>query len=504
MLDCSIFSAVVRLVVLCNSDSTLGAAMNRRLAKRSIVVGFPALLALGVLLPLMPSCGSSSSPQLSPPPPPTFTLDRLSTDTFANPDGQHATELEPATFAFGSTLVTSFEVARGAGHSGGADIGFATSTDAGATWTSGFLSGLTTAMGGSAVATGNAVVTYDAAHGVWIISTLLANFNPLTTTLVVVRSSDGINWGNPITVDATTDPDKPWIVCDNSASSPFFGHCYVQWEAINVGTIFMSTSTDGGLTWGVLQNPGGAPLGGGGQPLVQPNGTVVVPINTTTDFINGPFNMSAFSSTDGGASWTAPVTISPDLPSHPSFDFRMGANPSARTDGAGNIYVVWADCRFRAGCSSNDLVISTSADGLTWTSPVRIPIDAVTSTVDHFTPGLAVDPVTSGSTAHLTVTFYSYTNANCTDSTCQLNLGFVSSQDGGNTWSSALTLAGPMSITWLPETSLGRDVGDYMSASYVNGQPFGVFAIAHANSGTVLDEAIYTTKQPLLPGGSAH
>jgi hypothetical protein len=49
-------------------------------------------------------------------------------------------------------VVTSFEVAREAGHAGGADIGFATSTDAGATWTSGFLSGLTTVQGGTAAA----------------------------------------------------------------------------------------------------------------------------------------------------------------------------------------------------------------------------------------------------------------------------------------------------------------------------------------------------------------
>jgi len=452
-----------------------------------------AALASIFLLAYLAGCSSNATQG---PPPQQFTLLRLSTDTFTNPDGQHATELEPSTFAFGSTLVTSFEVARGNGHGGGGDIGFAISTDAGATWTSGLLSGLTTVMGGSFTATGNAVVTYDAAHGVWIIETLLANF-PLTTTLVVVRSSDGIHWGNPITVDATTGPDKPWIVCDNTASSPFFGHCYVQWENGNDGTIFMSTSSDGGLTWGPPQNPAGSPLGIGGQLLVQPNGTVVVPINTATDFNNGPFNMSAFTSTDGGASWAAPVTISPDLSFHPSFDFRMAPQPITGADSAGNVYAVWADCRFRAGCSSNDLVISLSANGLTWTSPARIPIDAVTSTVDHFTPGVAVDPATSGSTAHLTVTYYSYAQSNCTDATCELSLGFVSSQDGGNTWSSAQTLAGPMSITWLPETALGRDVGDYMSASYVNGRAFGVFAIANPNNGAVLDQAIYTTTQPL-------
>ena len=118
-----------------------------------------ALLLLG-MLGLIVACGGgkSQAPPLPPPPTPapTFTLVKLSMDTFTNPDSQHATELETSSFSFGSTLVTSFEVARGNGHGGGADLGFATSTDAGASWTSGFLSGLTVVQGGTATATGNA------------------------------------------------------------------------------------------------------------------------------------------------------------------------------------------------------------------------------------------------------------------------------------------------------------------------------------------------------------
>jgi hypothetical protein len=458
---------------------------------------FANVLLLGMLV-LMPACGGGiQQPPPPPPPPPKFTLVKLSTDTLTNADGQHATELETSAFSFGPTIVVSFEVARGSGHGGGADIGFATSTDAGSTWTAGYLSGLTTVQGGTAAATGNASVAYDAKHGVWIIETLLAIFNPTSTTLVVVRSSDGINWGNPITVDATTHPDKPWIACDNTATSPFYGHCYIQWDTINVGTIHFSTSADGGVTWGAPVQPAGSLVGGNGQVQVQPNGTVVVPMGTTlsADFLTGPFSISSVNSTDGGASWNAPVTISAAPPAHTVFDFRTGASSSSH-DGAGNVYVVWPDCSFRSGCPSNDLVFSESADGVTWTTPARIPIDPVTSTVDHFTPGLAVDSNTSGSAAHLLLTYYSYAQANCTDATCQLNLGFVTSIDGGHTWSAAQTLAGPMALTWIPESG-GRDVGDYTSSCYVNGNGFGFFPIAHANVGTTLDQAIYTTARPL-------
>jgi hypothetical protein len=443
------------------------------------------------------ACGGGNQQTTSPPPGAKFTLIKLSSDTLTNSDGQHATELETSAFSFGSTIVVSFEVARGNGHGGGADIGFATSTDAGSTWTAGYLSGLTTVQGGTAAATGNASITYDAKHGVWIIETLLANFNPTSTTLVVVRSSDGVNWGIPIPVDATTSPDKPWIACDNTATSPFYGRCYIQWDTINVGTLHFSTSTDGGLTWGAPLQPAGSLVGGNGQIQVQPNGAVVVPMGTTpsANFLTGPFSISSVVSTDGGASWNAPVTISAAPPAHPVFDFRTGASSSGH-DGAGNVYAVWPDCSFRPGCPSNDLVFSKSADGIAWSTPTRIPIDPITSSADHFTPGLAVDSNTSGSTAHLLLTYYSYAQANCTDATCQLNLGFVTSMDGGNTWSAAQELAGPMSLTWIPESG-GRDVGDYTSSCYVNGKGFGFFPIAQANVGTTLDQAIYTTATPL-------
>jgi hypothetical protein len=161
------------------------------------------------------------------------------------------------------------------------------------------------------------------------------------------------------------------------------------------------------------------------------------------------------------------------------------------------VYVVWQDCRFRANCASNDIVLSTSPDGSNWTAPIGIPIDATTSGVDHFIPGLALDSTTSGSSAHLALTYYFYPTAACTVSTCQLEVGTVSSSDGGNTWSTPTTLAGPMSLPWLPSTLSGAMVGDYIATAYSNGHAYGVFAVAQANAGSVFNEAIFTTANPL-------
>ena len=76
------------------------------------------------------------------------TLQQISADPFTNPPtsntlyDQHKTEVEPDTFAFGSTLVSTFQVGR-VFNGGASDIGFATSTDGGSTFTDGLLPGTT-------------------------------------------------------------------------------------------------------------------------------------------------------------------------------------------------------------------------------------------------------------------------------------------------------------------------------------------------------------------------
>ena len=58
------------------------------------------------------------------------TLLQLSGDPFTNSTSQHRTEVEPDTFAFGSTVVSAFQVGRFF-DGGASDIGFATSTNGG-------------------------------------------------------------------------------------------------------------------------------------------------------------------------------------------------------------------------------------------------------------------------------------------------------------------------------------------------------------------------------------
>jgi hypothetical protein len=425
---------------------------------------------------------------------PSVTLTEISSDPFTVPPGQHATEVEPHVLANGSTLVSAFQTGRIA-PGGATAIGWATSTDGGNTWAHGFLPGLTSGNGGGPYsAASDPAVAFDAKHGVWMIATLPISNSTTTTAVTVSRSTDGgFTWDNPVSVTPKVDSsDKNWIACDSTATSPFYGNCYVEWDNPDAGDeIFMSTSTDGGLTWGPATATANHSFGIGGQPLVQPNGTVVVPIETS--------GMSAFSSTNGGSTWSAPVTIS-NIQTHlDAGGIRSGPLPSAAIDGAGTVWVIWEDCRFRAKCFTNDLVYSTSSDGVHWSAVTRIPIDATTSTVDHFIPGIGIDPATSGTTAHVAITYYFYPVSKCTQSTCRLAVGYISSHNGGTTWNKPVRLSGAMQLLWLPNSQNGLMVGDYIATAFNNGIPHGVFAVATAKSGSTFDEAMFTAQGLTVP-----
>jgi hypothetical protein len=420
---------------------------------------------------------------------PAVSLTQISSDPFTIGPGQHATEVEPHTLAFGTTQVATFQTGRIV-DGGGTAIGWATSTDGGSTWAHGFLPGLTTGNGGGPYnAASDPAVAYDPKHNVWIIASLPISNTSTTPAVVVSRSTDGgFTWDNPVNVGPkVASSDKNWIACDSYATSPFYGNCYVEWDNPNTGDgILMSTSSDGGLTWSAAIGTANRSFGIGGQPLVQPNGTVVVPIET-----NG---ISAYSSTNGGTSWSAPVTVA-NIQSHTDAGgIRSGPLPSAAVDGGGTVYVVWEDCRFRSKCSTNDLVYSTSTDGTHWSAVARIPIDATTSTVDHFIPGIGIDPTSSGATAHVAVHYYFYPKSSCSQSTCQLYVGYISSHNAGTTWNTPVKLAGPMQLTWLPNSQNGLMVGDYIATAFSNGVPHGVFAVAAAKSGSTFNEAMFTAE----------
>jgi hypothetical protein len=443
-------------------------------------------------------------------------LTRIATDPFTSASSQHATIVEPDTFSFGSTTVAAAQMGRF--FDGGAvSNGFATSTNNGASWTSGTLPGLTTATGGTYDRATDPAVAYDARHNVWLISSLVLVDSPTGPTGKAVVTSRSVNggtaWGNPVNTAVAArrqDFDKNWIVCDNTTTSPFYGSCYTQFDDFGSGNALkMYYSRDGGLTWTAGKVPRVSVIGG--QPVVLPNGNVVVPLDNGSETALG-YTIS----TNGGVRFGQAFSITSISAADDPGNIRSGPLPSAEISGDGTIYVVWEDCRFRTGCPAagtpNDLVYVTSSNGSTWSAVERIPIDPVTSAVDHFLPGVGVDRATSGANTHVGVTYYFYPNTNCTVATCQLDVGYISSANAGSTWSTATQLAGPMTMSWLPNTSQGRMVGDYISTSFgADGLAHPAFAVANVPTGgsncatatPTCDQALYSPTTGLATSGGA-
>ena len=142
--------------------------------------------------------------------------------------------------------------------------------------------------------------------------------------MIVNRSTDGgLSWGRPVGVaaaSATQDLDKTWITCDNTRTSPHYGNCYVEWDDTgHMNQLAMAFSSDGGITWTASAVPAGSGVIAG-QPLAQPNGTVIVPIDNSFETA-----LESFVSTDGGVSYIGPFQISTII-NHNETNMSNGAN----------------------------------------------------------------------------------------------------------------------------------------------------------------------------------
>lgn len=411
---------------------------------------------------------------------------QISQDSFTDQSSQHASEVEPGAAVNGPVIVAAFQVAR-ISSGGSDDIGWAISLNGGISWTNGYLPGLTQWEGGGPnSAASDAAVAYNKKFGKWLICSLaVGTFN----TVTVSRSSNGVTWDNPIYVIQNRDADKNWIACDNSPSSPHYGNCYVEWDDPDVnGRLYMSTSNDGGVSWGTPMATAANDEGIGGNPEVQPNGNVVVP------FADDNGGMSSFMSSNGGQSWTAAVSIA-SAPTHrEAGGLRSPDLPSAAIDGAGTVYLSWPDCSFESGCSANDIVYSSTTDGVHWTSKTRIPLDPIGSGVDHFINGMGIDVNTSGSGAHMAMTYYYYPVSNCGNS-CTLYAGFSLTSNGGQTWTAGRQIGAPMQLSWLPKSGgSSRMVADYVATVFpAGGRAFPIFEQAFQPQNGLFNQGTYTT-----------
>jgi hypothetical protein len=411
----------------------------------------------------------------------------IARDRYAAP-AQHSTIAEPDTFAWGNTVVAAFQVGRF--RDGGAvDTGWATSRDGGRTWRSGLLPSLTRAArpAGPWDRASDPVVAYDALHGTWLIASLALRPGD-AAAVVVSRSPDGLRWSAPVTVVAAPwRPnlllDKEWIVCDNGAASPHRGSCYVTYSDFRTLRLEFQASRDGGLTWsGQVAAPDNAGRGSivgrwapAPQPVVQPDGDLIVPYYDED-------RVASIRSADGGRSFTASVTVA-STEFRPTPGLRAPPLPSAEVDAAGTVYVAWPDCG--RPCTRNTIVVSSSADGIAWSAPTRLALGR--RGVDFVIPGLGADPARPG---RLALAYYASTGGSF------LDVGFVTSSDGGRRWSAPRRLnAQTMRYAWTAQAG-GVMVGDYISTSFAGGRAVPVFVLA-SSPGARLNQPLFAARFPV-------
>jgi hypothetical protein len=405
---------------------------------------------------------------------------QISSDPYRTTAGQHATQVEPDTASWGSTVVAVFQSDRFSG-GGSANIGFAVSRNAGRTWKHGFLPGTTvwSKPKGTWPRVSDPTVAYDSAHHVWLAVSLA--FSDSASAFLVSRSADGLHWQLPVTTNLRQGfvLDKQWIACDNGASSPFHGRCYLSYDDLGSTEIETQVSADGGAAWSAPAAapgfPGRAAIQGpaapGVQPVVRPDGMVVIPYFDET-------HMAAIRSLDGGTTWLPATPIAPvNFRGHPGL--RVSPMPSAEVDGSGAIYLAWADCSSRKGCLANDLHVARSANGLTWDAPITVPTHAG----DVELPGIAADFTASG---RIAVAYYTLSGS-------KLNVSFVASRNRGQTWTKPQRLnSRPVDISWIASAG-GAMVGDYISTSFAGGRAVPVFALALRPRGGSLRESMFSS-----------
>ena len=342
--------------------------------------------------------------------------------------------------------------------------GVYTSSDGGTTWTNrGLLPGFTDSDPSNAlVSDGDPVIVFGPkptgsgfsfGTGARAYYASLASFatgaakGQQVPELLTVSTSDddGITWSAPVIAASGNGfkfNDKEDIWADSNPSSPFFGSVYITWTQFR-GSIFtffaepvmVSFSRDGGKTWSrpnqlsIAQN---LAFGGRQGSVVRtgPNGEVYA-IWEDSDL--GGVKQVIARSRDGGVKWTHAMDIAhfKDVADPiPGANFRTDSFATAAVDrSSGAIYVAWSD----ATSGSGRIVTSKSTDqGSTWSTPV--PVSGMADGYAFF-QGLDVAP-----NGRVDVAYQALKATNTTTygaGNARIDAFFVSSSDGGATWSAS-------------------------------------------------------------------
>src|SRR6266700_4087363 len=282
------------------------------------------------------------------------------------------------------------------------------STDNGQTWTGGYLPGFGT-LSPPRTSGGDPTLSYGprrCASGAFSFGcgaviyygSLADPVNEFAGEQVTVSRSydDGRTWANPVYATNTDNKsnfdDHEWVAVDNSPASPHFGRLYVNWAVFcntcfgngNV-KLYVSHSDNEGRSWSpavqvsAVANNSAQGFRETGQMTVSRAGTVEVFWTENADSKKFPSLQVVAVSTDGGQTFSAPITIAQvtDYPLRgtpfdvvdlfnrvPGMSARVDCFPHPAADPSSmRVYVVWCDFSGGHGVVKG----AVSLDGKNWT-----------------------------------------------------------------------------------------------------------------------------------------
>ena len=311
---------------------------------------------------------------------------------------------------------------------GDAGNGWATTLDGGRTWIHGYLPGLTHETGGDFDRASDAVVTYGAdpaQRGHYLVYANSLVFNDgsgpdgdtnRSGMAINISKDNGRTWSDAVILEQDGLGglnDKNWIVADNGRGEGHTtGRVYVVWDRISpMVYTYCDAHCDKLSNWANAPEGNGAYYvyspepGIGSIPLVLPNGDLGVvfegDFGGTPSLPNNPTDQPEFAIAGsqlqyavamgaGSTPFPAPLAFQP-IPNGIAEnrgsrikEQRAGTLPAAAVDPkTGRIYVAWEDGRFRTD-GLNDLVFSSSADGITWTKVQRVNPGPGGNHIDHW------------------------------------------------------------------------------------------------------------------------
>ena len=276
-------------------------------------------------------------------------------------------------------------------------------------------------------------------------------------------TNNGQTWSGRVDV-STGSSDKEYVHVDKSVTSPYRENVYLTWHQSN--TMFFARSLDKGVTWSAPISFPSAAKGIGSDITTDNAGNIyyIWPSSGSTTK-----NVYMVKSTDGGATFAAPVIVQPlfdvyDFPI-PAMETRNAfiyiAADTDRSTGphAGRVYAAYTAMH---PSSSNGAAASNHAwiqvaysddGGATWALTTTPHSEADIATVDRFHPWLEVD-------AQGAVHIGFYDTRNSVNRT-GIDFYYNYSVDGGTTWLDETRVSSVTS----PNITNGQEWGDYNGLS---------------------------------------